>query len=279
MALLQTAKATQNTAQDMFKAQGDVKRAVTGLQQSQTGKAATGAEFDLSGSTNAEDDGLAELVQQATAQNQQAKVSDTAQLQQQEGTTQQADQQMEAQKNKAVMAKEQFSTQTEELMQKFEQNMDTLGLDRHRSELEQLMFGMRMQNNKYIDQLKMEGDKQRLNDKALFAESLMASALQDEMTLLKGNLEFRQLMFADDLLNKGMLARDDREFARRLGELDIETALQVAFADAEARSEGMRFEAIADMIKATAVAGTDYMTQRTAAKKKAVSLNSATKEA
>jgi len=258
--LKQASKSTQGTAQNIMKANNEIKSHVAGLQQAQTGKAKTGPAFDLAGTTNAEDDGMDELIAQATAQDKQAQIQDLGQQQQQTQANSQADQAKEAQKNKAVMAKETLATQTEELLAKFEQNMDALGMERYKSDVNQLLFGMRMQNTKYIDQLKMEGDKLRLNDKATFAEALMASSLQDEMTLLKGNLEFRQLMFADDLMNKGALARDDREFARRLQEIDIETALQAAFANNEARSEGMKFEAIAQMIGQVGKIGTDYVT-------------------
>jgi hypothetical protein len=260
--LKQASKSTQGTAQNIMKANNEIKAHVAGLQQAQTGKAKTGAEFDLGGTTNAEDDGMDDLIAQATAQDKQAQIQDLGQQQQQTQANSQADQAKEAQKNKAVMAKETLATQTEELLAKFEQNMDALGMERYKSDVNQLLFGMRMQNTKYIDQLKMEGDKLRLNDKATFAEALMASSLQDEMTLLKGNLEFRQLMFADDLMNKGALARDDREFARRLQAIDIETALQAAFADNEARSEGMKFEAIAGMVSQIGKAATDYATTK-----------------
>lgn len=260
--LKQASKSTQGAAQNIMKANREIKTNVANLQQAQTGKARTGQAFDLSSTTNAEDDGMDELIAQATAQDKQTKIQDVGQQQQQTQADSQADQAKEAMQNKAVMAKEALATQTEELLAKFEENMDALGMERHKSDVNQLLFGMRMQNTKYIDQLKMEGDKLRLNDKATFAEALMASSLQDEMTLLKGNLEFRQLMFADDLLNKGALARDDREFARRLGEIDIETALQAAFSDSEARSEGMRFEAIAQMVGQVGKIGTDYVTSQ-----------------
>lgn len=246
----------------MLNDQRIIKKNVAGIKQAQTGKAKVGPDFELSSA--AEDDGMDDLIAQATQQNKQAQIQDVGQAQQQDAGQQQMTQQQEAQKNKAVMAKETLSTQTEELLQKFEQNMDGLDLQRNQAEIEQLLFGMRLQNTQYIDSLLLEGTKQRLNDRATFAEAMMASSLQDEMTLLKGNLEFRQLMFADNLMNQGLMARDDREFTRRLGEIDIETALQVAMADAEARSEAMKFGAISDMVKA---AGT-YAADRWASSKK-----------
>jgi hypothetical protein len=245
--LLATKPLVNQTAWKARDAADSMKRAASVLQTAGNGGQGGGASL-----TNmAEDTGeLDDLIKTATAAQQQAGTQDLAQLQQKSGQDTKFTQQKAELAQKSVQAKEIFANQTDELLQKFEQQQDLLGLDRYKAEADQLLFGMRMQNDKYIDKLKMEGARLRLTDQASFKEAMANTIFADELGLLKSDLEFQKLLFGDSLTKQGALADDARAFEKQLSAMDLELALKVAFSENDAKSEGMRYGAISEMVGA-----------------------------
>lgn len=263
--LLGSKSLVSGTANKMAKASASLADTATKMRATQMGG---GQVLDLNNAA-ADSGELDDLIKQATATQQSAQNQDLAQLQQQSGQDTKFTQQKADLAQKSTQAKQAFANQTDELLQKFEQQQDLLGLDRYKSETEQLLFGMRMQNNKYIDKLKNEAARARLTDAASFREAMAATTFSDELGLLKGDLEFQKLLFGDNLNKQGMLNDDTRAFERQVGMMDLEMALKLALADNEARSEALRYESIGSMLKAAGKAGTEMYRQSQADAKKA----------
>lgn len=97
-----------------------------------------------------------------------------------------------------------------------------LDFDRDAAKLEQIAHTMRLADKKYTDKLEMEGQRQRLDNELAFKEALQKSIFGSNTDLLTQGLG-----------NKSVLEASDREFAERMGQMDIETALK--FADNEMR--------------------------------------------
>lgn len=93
----------------------------------------------------------------------------------------------------------------------------TLDLEKDRAKLEQLAFTMRMNDKQYLDQLEMEGTRQRLDNDLNFKEELQKSIMGSNDELLKQSLG-----------NRDIMAAGDREFAEAMGAMDINAALQMA---------------------------------------------------
>lgn len=148
----------------------------------------------------------------------------------------------------SVSVREKFKDMTEDLLQKFEQNQDLLNTDKYNAEVQQMTFAMRMQNKKYIDQLKLEGQRNRLNDAEAFKEALQAQSFMDEHELLKTDLAFKDLVTIDTINFRTNKASQDREFKQKLGEMDIELALKAALSDQDARNTAMKYGSISDMV-------------------------------
>jgi hypothetical protein len=178
-----------------------------------------------------------------------------------------ADQQAATQQLKtfetSVSVREKFKDMTEDLLQKFEQNQDLLATDKYSAEAQQLTFNMRMQNKKYIDQLKLEGQRNRLNDAEAFREAMQAQSFADEHELLKTNLAFKDLVTIDTIGFRTNKAAQDREFKQKLGQMDIEMALQAALADQDARNQGLKYGAISGMVTAMGSYGAQAYDQGT----------------
>lgn len=110
--------------------------------------------------------------------------------------------------------------QTNDLLQNMEQQKGSLSLEKDKSKLEQLAFGLRMQDQSYIDNLNMEGAKQRLNSEQDFQTSLQGMIFGEQTDLLQKALG-----------GKSVLEAGDREFNQFLNNLNIDQAKQLATID------------------------------------------------
>jgi hypothetical protein len=190
--------------------------------------------------------------------NQQAQVANLQAQQQTAAQQQQVNQKNSQLKAASLSLKSQLADQTEDLLQKFEQQNDLLDLDRYKSDLNQIEFNMRLSNNQYIDKLKLEGQRARFDDANQFAEALAAATFEDELSLLKNDLEFKELLFGKELTAKGLLAADSREFQQQVAKMDINEALRIAASDRDSRAEAMKYQAISGIIQAGAQAYNAY---------------------
>jgi hypothetical protein len=233
----------ENTLTAFNTAQNKVKKNLAGFQQAQTGTAAqTGARLQTFDVETPEIEQKIKTEQDKTSL--QSVAAEQAKTQQQ----QQMSQQTLQLKEKALTVKEQLKSQTEDLLQKFEQQADLLDMDRYKSEVEQVAFGLRMQKDKYIDQLKLEGARSRLDSKAKFAEAMAATVYGDELDLLKNDTAFKRLSGLQAISNQRSLDDDDLAFKKEVGMMDIETALKIAAAESDARNTSMKYGAITDFI-------------------------------
>jgi hypothetical protein len=129
-------------------------------------------------------------------------------------------QDMEERETNAI---QEMLNKTSAILQDFEQGKARLDNARDKSRMEQALFGMRLANKKYTDQLEIEGRKRRLDNAVQFKEALTEAMFKEEMNLLKDDLSFRRKM-----------AADEREFEKMLAEVDLELAIKLALQEAEA---------------------------------------------
>lgn len=112
-----------------------------------------------------------------------------------------------------------------------------LDLDKSRARAETVGFMMRLTNDKYIDNLKAEGMKSRLDNKLEFDEALQRSIFSEELEMFENDLNFRRLMSADE-----------REFEKELAAINIDFALRIAGTEAEARATGVMFSGLSGAV-------------------------------
>lgn len=110
--------------------------------------------------------------------------------------------------------------QTSSLLQDLEQQKGQLDLEKDKSRLEQLAFGLRMQDQTYVDTLQREGARQRLDDAATFNEALQTSIFGEQTDLLQTALG-----------GKSILEASDREFQKFLSSMSIDQAQTLAGID------------------------------------------------
>ena len=119
--------------------------------------------------------------------------------------------------------------QEEQILNQFQQGQRRLDNARDAAAMEQVAVNARLENRQYIDNLQRIGAQKRLDSGIEFQEELQRSIFSDMESLLSGDLQFNELM-----------AASDNEFRKKMADIDINTALQIA-ADAEksARVAGM----------------------------------------
>ena len=200
---------------------GGTTQALRRVQQAATGKAReTGA---IQEDVIPEQVALQEAEQMQRIQTAQEQLAVTG-LQQKEQAQQQelkfGLQDMEERETNAI---QEMLNKTSAILQDFEQGKARLDNARDKARMEQALFGMRLANKKYTDQLEIEGRKRRLDNAVQFKEALTEAIFKEEMNLLKDDLSFRRKM-----------AADEREFEKMLADIDIELAIKLALQEAEA---------------------------------------------
>lgn len=190
---------------------------------------------------------VSDLANQLVQQQTQTKLAEIGVDQQKTGLEQQAKIKREQMKTQSLNLKEKFAQDTADLLQKFEQNRDLLDLDRYQADTAQLLFNLRMQNTQYVDKLKIEGTKQRLQDANAFKEAMMTAIFEDEISFLKNDLAFKQQMQSNEIAAKSALASDSRQWQRYLSNMDTEYALKVALSESDSRNNALKYEAISQI--------------------------------
>lgn len=124
---------------------------------------------------------------------------------------------------KQVNASQELMNRSLAILQDFEQGRAKLELGKDKARMEQALFGMRLSNKKYTDQLEVEGRKRRLDNAVQFKEALTETLFRDELDLLKSDISFKR-----------KLSGDEREFEKLLQDIDLETALKLVMQESEA---------------------------------------------
>lgn len=204
------------------------------INRATAGKAGAGGQPTGPGRSNQAVQGLVDQVQQGSqaiqrdAQIQQLTQAQQAQAQQHEAAFQQK--QLSEQE---LDQREKFLQVQQKIIGDYVQGARTLDLQKDKSRLEQMGFGMRLGNDKYISQLNNEAQRARLSDALRFDEELKRTVFADEEELLRNDLQFRALMNA-----KG------RELTDQLMNIDLESALAMANAENRAANQRSMWEGI-----------------------------------
>jgi hypothetical protein len=127
-----------------------------------------------------------------------------------------------------VNASQELMNRSLAILQDFEQGRAKLELGKDKARMEQALFGMRLSNKKYLDQLEIEGRKRRLDNAVQFKEALTETLFKEELDLLKSDISFKR-----------KLAGDEREFEKLLTEIDLDTALRLVMQESEATNIAM----------------------------------------
>ena len=190
-----------------------------------------------------------DTVAQVKQQEQQGVLSNTQAKQQSDSQDQATQTQNLKLKQQSLTLKQQLANDTENILSQFEQKGELLQTARYKSDVETASFNARMLNDKYINTLKTEGAKARLDSKSAFDEALTMATFSDEHDLLKNDTEFKKLSGLQALQFGDNLQDSQREFEKDLGNMNLEMAMQLALSDSDAHNTAIQGGAISDVVK------------------------------
>ena len=218
--------------------------APTALEQSQqmaqasTGKAATGV-AGAAVSNIAEQVAVDQTAKQQAEVQQQANLAErNQQAEEEQQYMQLADQELDY-RNKGLQVKQEFNSQLSKLIQDFKEKGDALDLEKSKAAAEQIGTLMRLQDDKYVNNLKMEGSKRRLDNMKAFKEAAMESQFSNQLSLLN-----------DDFAAKSMLRADAREFNIKLEQMGYQQAMDMVEAEIQGNKDAMVWRGIGGMAEA-----------------------------
>lgn len=123
----------------------------------------------------------------------------------------------------AAQAQRQEAARSEDqILQEYEQGQKQLDVRRDAADLEQLAHRARMENTRYIDNLRALGEKERLSDAARFSEEMTKQVFGSNLDSLLDQMDWEEYMTMDDI-----------EFQKKMESLDMDWALDVAKRAAE----------------------------------------------
>lgn len=233
--------------------QQDNTQAIQTLARGATGKETTpGSTPRLSNLAEQVATNQANLQQQE--QQQKAKLQAAEIGQAQEGQAQQEQGQQAELDERSIQQQEDYSGKANQLLRQFEQNKNELDLRKDAARLEQLGVGMRLADDKYTTNLRMEGQRARLDNEASFDEAIQKAVFSDEMSLFNNDLQFRSMMRA-----KG------RDFEQEMKDIDFDFAMKLADTNTKAENQKRLWAGIGKVIDTGAEAYKESNTGRGAA--------------
>jgi hypothetical protein len=116
--------------------------------------------------------------------------------------------------------------QTENILRGLEQGRAELGEKNRQLGLEMAAANLRLADAKYVDDLRREGEKARLQEDISFGEQLQKSILENNQALLNMQLK-----------NKSLLSASDRDFQKELAKMGAADAIKAARDNMKAESE------------------------------------------
>lgn len=183
-------------------------------------------------------------LQEVAQQDQATKLKQAAQAQAQ---VQQFDQQTLQLKDQRANIQSNFNRQAAGTIQAFQQQGEQLDLNKRKAQVEQLGFLLRLGNDKYIDRLQAEGQRERLDSSINFKEVLQRSIFSDELDLFQDDMDFRRMM-----------AADQREFERLLATMDVSYAKKIAASEAKQANTQVAFEGLDRLVSGATKAARLY---------------------
>ena len=138
--------------------------------------------------------------------------------------------------------------QTENILRGLEQGRAELGEKNRQLGLEMAAANLRLADAKYVDDLRREGEKARLQENIAFGEQLQRSILENNQALLNMQLK-----------NKSLLSASDRDFQKELAKMGAADAINAAKENMRAESERAVIGGLAGLVPVAAGA---YSTQQ-----------------
>lgn len=132
-------------------------------------------------------------------------------------------------RNQALKVRQQFNSQLSSLLEDFKQRGDELDLNKQKAQVEQAGQLLRLQNDKYVSNLKLEGARSRLDNEAAFRMAAIQSQFESQLTLTQ-----------DDFSFKTMLNADEREFKIHMEQMGYDTAMEIM----DKEMQGMKDQAL-----------------------------------
>ena len=205
---------------------------VQDIQRAKTGKA-------VGGETGPRTSALGEKQQAQLSQQALGQVAGQGQLQ---GLQQQ--QQGEAQQQAFDIAGRQLQERRMGMKERADREISTLQADYNRAveegdfqraqaSAEQASFLARLSNDKYINELQMEGARRRLDDNISFKKAFQEAQYSDMQDFLEDDLAFKTLMDADQ-----------RDFKEMISQMSVEDAMNIMNAQMAAGQQKQKWEGI-----------------------------------
>jgi len=131
------------------------------------------------------------------------------------------------------------------ILQEYSQRVGEIDMREDSAKTQYVTTLMRLSNEDYIDQLEVEGARSRLQDQASFEWELTQSIFEDELDLLKNDLEFRS-----------SIAAENREWKEYMAEWTLDQAMELALTDLDAAERLANVQAAGEAISGIARAAT-----------------------
>lgn len=200
---------------------------------------------------------IAEQAAQDQARAGLAQAGTQAQIQSAQLGAQSADQEqaakIAAEQDQAQMrAKEsQAANQASQLLTDFARSGRQLSTQEDLSKLNQAAFAARLTNTQYIDTLQREAAKSGINDAASFNDAYYRQVFADSDALFRDKLDFNRMMGASD-----------REFAKQMQDISLESAIQIASdASKEANTRAL-YTGVGNVVSGATQAGQAYYSKQ-----------------
>lgn len=172
---------------------------------------------------------------------QQSSMQAAQQGQEQRAIEQQFAQQKAQLSEQDISTQETYQRQVEAALKDYERNIKQLDVAKQGAKVEQLGFQLRLSNQNYVMQLKDAAARDRITSDTGFKEALQRTIFADEIDLLSTDLDFRMLLRADDA-----------QFQKMVANIDIDTALAIASAQAKDAASQQMMGGINTLISAGA---------------------------
>ena len=144
-------------------------------------------------------------------------------------------------------AVEQFNSRVTAMMDDYRRSESELDLSKDKARVEQLGTMLRLSNQKYTDRLQMEGKRARLLSSVGQREAIQNMVFSDELDLLSSDLQFKSLM-----------GDKQRTLSEKLANIDLNTAIQIANAQAQQASQSAMWSGVGDLASGAAKAYAAY---------------------
>ncbi len=147
---------------------------------------------------------------------------------------------------------EKYAQSERSILEKARQAKEAGNLAEYKAALDQASVYRRLSTEQYVQKLKQEGALARLNTQTGFQEALEEAVFGEELAILKDRLDWESVM-----------ASDDREFAARMGQLDLDLAMSIAGTQAMQANTAAQASAVSGLASAGIAAyGADAENQK-----------------